>query len=153
MGEIRDLRDHEARKLRPEWDALSSAATRAAGVLNWENADGDDWSRNGAVAYSNNVVRWAVQVTRVLEAADPLGTSPDPDYISLRTTWNFHIAKVIHLQRLGISTPRVPSDLEAVWSGVKEGIIRAPENLLSLLGYVALAALGVLFVVGISKSK
>jgi hypothetical protein len=153
MSTIRDLRDYEAKTLRPKWDALSSNASREAGVLNWENADADDWDREGAVAYTSMVMRWAIQIPPKLEAADPTGTSSDPDYVSLRRTWNFHVAKIVHLQKLGISNPRVPSDLEAIWSGIQEGIISAPENLLSLLGYVALAALGVLFVVGISKSK
>lgn len=151
MGEVRDLREYEAATLRPAWDSLARRAEQGAGVTNWDSAPAGYWDREDAVSYSNRVMRWAVQVTRVLEAADPTGLSRDPEFGSLRTTWNFHVAKVIHLQKLGISTPRVPSDLEAVWSGIKQGVLDAPDTIAGIFRGAVPVVLGVILIILLAR--
>lgn len=113
------LRSYEALVLRPRWDALRSQAEASAGVLNWESAPVEAWNRDAAVWYADLVVKWAIKIPPVLQSRDPEGTSNEPDLVSLRRLFDFHISKMTHLQKLGISVPAVPSDVEAVWEGVK----------------------------------
>lgn len=121
MDEVEAIRVYEGGVLRPNWDLISTQAAVSAGVLNWESAPASAWNRDQAVSYADKVVKWAIQIPRVLEARDPEGTSTDPRLTSLRRLFDFHVAKMIHLQKLGISVPRVPSTLEAAWEGFKQG--------------------------------
>ena len=152
MDDIESIRRFEGRTLRPRWDSISSQAAQNAGVLNWVSAPAEAWDRDAAVGYTDMVMKWAIKIPRVLGAVDPEGTSTDPRFTSLRRLFDFHVAKMIHLQGLGISTPRVPSDLEAAWGGFKQALADIPEKAPEV-GKWALIVLGVLLVLLIATRR
>lgn len=127
--DIEALRAYEAGVLRPFWDGLSGQAAKDAGVLNWDAAPASAWNRERAVTYSNMVTAWAIKIPPILEQLNPDGTSDDLSLTSLSRGFDFHVAKMIFLRDLGISTVRVPSDLEAAWEGFKRGLADLPEKL------------------------
>ena len=127
MDTVDSLRVYEATVLRPRWDFLTADASTRAQVLNWRDAPAESWDRTAAESYADMVVKWAVKVQRVLQQTDPAGVSKDSPIESLRFNFSFHVEKMIHLQKLGISVPAAPSDLEAILQGIGNAFVD-PEN-------------------------
>lgn len=139
---IDELRTYEASTLRVRWDNLRMKAEAKSGALNWDAVPADAWDRVDAQAYHSMVFKWAIQVQGALQAVDPDGTSSDPGLASLRTTFPFHIQKIVFLEKLGVSLPEVPSDLEAIWKGIKAAFTGGlPGAGPSPLNWILIAAL------------
>ncbi len=135
MTKVEELRGYEAKTLRVRWDSISQAAATKAGTLNWDSAPASAWNRMHAATYSLMVQQWAIHVPQVLEALDPTGMSNDQALTSLRRNFDFHVAKMVHLQKLGISQNEVPS---ATAAGIKAGIAGLFTTVLPGVGNVAL---------------
>jgi hypothetical protein len=139
-----ELRAHEASVLRPAWDRLSANASGKAGVLNWDSAPASAWDQVASTSYADLVVKWANKVSRFLQETDPEGISEDPALTSLRRGFDFHIGKMSHLNRLGVSVPPVPSDLEAAWTGVKAAAAQGLDLGMSIAPWVVIGGVSLL---------
>lgn len=128
-NDIGRLRNYEAETLRTRWNYISSDASARAEVLNWIDAPAEAWVRVDCETYADMVVKWAIQVSNTLQAADPEGTSKAAHLESLRFNYRFHVEKMVHLQKLGLSVAQPPSELQAAGEGLKEAVLKAPFTL------------------------